>query len=70
MPVCRYEEAQSAYSRMHELEDEASRLAREVGCVACVLGDPACAASDAATDPEEAAAYLTRMQLPSWPQGG
>jgi hypothetical protein len=53
---------------MHELEDAASRLAAEVGCVACVLGDPNCGSGTAAAvpgGPEELAAYLERHPLPA-----
>ncbi|KAG2442291.1 hypothetical protein HXX76_002377 [Chlamydomonas incerta] len=37
----RFAEAQAAYAAMHRLEDEATKLAEKVGCVACVLGDDA-----------------------------
>ncbi|GFR40758.1 hypothetical protein Agub_g1370, partial [Astrephomene gubernaculifera] len=35
----RFQDAQAAYARMHELEDAASALSTRVGCVACVLGE-------------------------------
>lgn len=62
----RYEEATAAYARMHDLEDQATVLAREVGCVMCVLGDPACNPAHQ-VGKAEAAAYLTNMPVPPWP---
>lgn len=42
----------------------------QVGCVACVLGDPACAALSGLT-PEEESLYFQPQPLPPWPlQGG
>ncbi|KAJ9525938.1 hypothetical protein QJQ45_009406 [Haematococcus lacustris] len=63
----RFEEAQAAYSRMHQLEDEATALAKEIGCVACILGDPSCAANTSPLSQEEQDAYFVLHPPAPWP---
>lgn len=54
---------------MHALEDEASALAKEVGCVTCVLGDPSCGAAEGGMSAEEANSYFELQPMGPWPAG-
>ncbi len=47
---------------MHELEDQASQLAKELGCVECILGDPSCQASMQASQE-----FFEPQPLVPWP---
>lgn len=62
-----YDEAQKAYATMHKLEDEASKLAKEVGCVQCVLGETS--GTGCNFDVEELEMYSQLYRVGPWPAG-
>mmetsp|Transcript_31082 Transcript_31082/g.80970 ORF Transcript_31082/g.80970 Transcript_31082/m.80970 type:complete len:576 (+) Transcript_31082:133-1860(+) len=66
----RYAEAQQQYAEMHARLDESTALAKEVGCVACVLGDTSCAVDGQSFSEDELKLYQELQPVAPWGDSG
>ncbi|KAF5832002.1 hypothetical protein DUNSADRAFT_12317 [Dunaliella salina] len=63
-------EAQQHYAEMHARLDESTALAKEVGCISCVLGDTSCAMDGESVPEGELKLYQELQPVAHWKNSG